>query len=454
MNIHGVLFASVIAGTAAVRVDAAVTPSEARQLGGTLTPVGAERAGNASGAIPAWQAIATPGAPPKTDKDPPIYTVSRANMGRYVSVLTEGHRKLLTSRDSYFMNVYASRRAVTFPTEIQEATEANARSCVAPESDVLDGCRLGFPFPIPRSGWEPIWNHKLRWRGEGLRRFNNQFVVQADGKFQQSRLVEELAFPYASIRLPRPLIDSAGEYLLYLSRRLSPPRVAGTIILIRDQPGAGSEGRAAWSYLSSSRLVRRTPRACCDNLYEGSDGHQFFDQADMFSGALEHYYWKLLGKQDKLISYDSNRLTDRSTRYADIIRPGHINQDLPRYELHRVWVVEAELKPGHAHTLMKRRFYLDEDSWTIVAVDGYNNRNELVQFQEGHLAFERRILSTFTVPEVIYHFESGRYFISGASNEDTPTDFAVSYSRDDFDKGDHFSAVSLQKAAQQAPQDR
>ena len=33
---------------------AAVTAQQAQELGGTLTPVGAERAGNANGTIPAW----------------------------------------------------------------------------------------------------------------------------------------------------------------------------------------------------------------------------------------------------------------------------------------------------------------------------------------------------------------------------------------------------------------
>jgi len=38
----------------ATNVMAAVSPEEAAKLGTTLTPVGAEKAGNADGSIPAW----------------------------------------------------------------------------------------------------------------------------------------------------------------------------------------------------------------------------------------------------------------------------------------------------------------------------------------------------------------------------------------------------------------
>jgi len=43
------------------------------------------------------------------------------------------------------------------------------------------------------------------------------------------------------------------------------------------------------------------------------------------------------------------------------------------------------------------------------------------------------------VPELIYHFNSGRYFITAAANEDKPNDFTVN-----FDDG-YFEAASVQK---------
>jgi len=146
-----------------------------------------------------------------------------------------------------------------------------------------------------------------------------------------------------------------------------------------------------------------------------------------------------VGKREMFIPYDSNRIAGNTVSYRDLIRPGHVNADIPRYELHRVWIVEANLKPGMSHSLSKRRFYLDEDSWTIIAVDGYDNRKQLFQFQEGHLSFAPNILAAFTVPEVIYHFATGRYFITAAFNEDRPYDLTATF------PGDYFTPASVQK---------
>ena len=48
-----------------------------------------------------------------------------------------------------------------------------------------------------------------------------------------------------------------------------------------------------------------------------------------------------------------------------------------RYELHRVWEVEANLKAGSKHIYGKRVFFLDEDTWTVVYEDAYDTRKQL-----------------------------------------------------------------------------
>mgnify|MGYP002623268790 CR=1 FL=1 len=102
-------------------------------------------------------------------------------------------------------------------------------------------------------------------------------------------------------------------------------------------------------------------------------------------------------------------------------------------------MVEAENRPDLRHTFKKRVFYIDEDSWTIVAVDAYDHRDQLFQFQEGHLVFAYNVLAATTIPEVIYHFNSGRYFITAMINEDSPYDLTVSYD-DSF-----FTAAAVQR---------
>jgi len=425
---------------------AKVPATEAAKLGAELTPVGAEKAANKDGSIPAWTPAAQRGAlkgeypgDPAIDGEKPLFTITKANMAQYAGKLTEGHKKLLGTYDSYKMNVYPSHRVVTFPEAILKATADNAVNCEMVGTDTPDNCKLGFPFPIPKSGAESVWNHKMKWRGEAATRFNNQMIVQPNGQYQLTKIVEDVTFGYASIKHPVPVTKNSGEFLKYLSKTVAPPRMAGTFILVHEKAGTGAEGRAAWLYSPGLKRIRRAPTVCCDNPYEGTDGHQFYDQVDMFNGVMERYSWKLVGKKEMVIPYNSNKIAGNKVKYKDIARPRHLNPELPRYELHRVWVVEADLKEGTSHTFKKRRFYVDEDSWNIVAVDDYDKRDQLYQFQEGHLAFAYNILAGFTAPEVIYHFTSGRYFVTAAFNEDKAYDLTVTFN------DDYFSAASVQK---------
>jgi hypothetical protein len=440
------LLAAAFALCASQPLLAKVSADEAAKLGKELTPVGATRAGNAEGTIPEWKPGKQRGPlkgeypnAPDIDNEKPLFTITKANMAQYADKLSAGHKYLLNTYDTYKMNVYPSHRVVGWPDEIYKATAENATKCEMIGTDNPDNCKLGFPFPIPKTGAEPIWNHKLKWRGENVTRYNNQMIVQANGDYQLTKLVEDVTFGYASIKNPVPLTKDAGEFLKYLSRTIAPPRVAGTFILVAEKAGTGAGGRQAWLYSPALKRIRRAPTVCCDNPYEGTDGHQFYDQVDMFNGVLERYDWKLLGKKEFYIPYNSNRITGPKTKYKDLAMAKHLNPDLPRYELHRVWVVEANIRPGTSHTFKKRVMYVDEDGWNIVLVDDYDNRDELYQFQEGHLIFAYNILASTTTPEVIYHFTSGRYFITAAANEDKPNDESVSFSPD------YFTSASVQK---------
>jgi hypothetical protein len=430
----------------AVPALAKVTPDEAAKLGKELTPVGAEKAGNADGSIPAWTPHAKKGAlkgeypTAPFDNEKPLFTITGQNLAQYAAKLTEGHKYLLKTYPSYKMNVYPTHRVVAWPDEIYKATAENAVNCELVGTDQPSNCKMGFPYPIPKSGAEPIWNHKLKWRGEDVTRFNVQMIVQPDGKFQLTKVVEDVTFGYASIKKPAVMKQGGDtEFLRYLSQTLSPPRIAGTFILVHEKASTGNEGRAAWLYSPALRRIRRAPTVCCDNPYEGTDGHQFYDQVDMFNGVLERYNWKLVGKREIFTGYHGNKLAGDKVKFKDMAKARHLNQDLPRYEKHRVWVVEATLRPGTNHTFRKRVMYVDEDGWNIVAVDNYDARDQLYQFQEGHYIVAPNVQAGSTVPEVIYHFNSGRYFITAAANEDKPNDFTVS-----FDDG-YFEASSVQK---------
>jgi hypothetical protein len=405
-----------------------------------FTPVGAERGPNADGTIPEWTGGDPPGGPLKGiypsneayDLEEPLFTITKANLAQYKNKLTAGHQELLKRFGSYKMNVYKTHRSVRFPDFINAATQVNATSCKIKGTDELDGCKLGFPFPAPKTGAEVIWNHKLKWRGNAVRRYNNQLIVQPDGRFTQTKILEEVRFGYANQQHPVALGKGSGEYLRYLSQTISPPRLAGTFILVHERMGSGTDGRAAWLYSSGVRRLRRAPTVQYDNPYEGTDGNQFYDQVDLFNGALDRYDWKLVGKREMYLPYNANRIGSPQTTFKELAKPKHLNQDLARYELHRYWVVEATLRPGMLHTFKRRVFYVDEDSWNLTAVDCFDNRDQLYKLQEGHLVYQPNIQSATGLPELIYDFPSGRYFVTAAANEDLPNDFTVTFGTDYF----------------------
>ncbi len=419
-------------GLSAIQAQAKVSAEEAAKLGAELTPVGAEKAANADGSIPEWtggepQSGDPSGMWPDETKYVPeqsIATITKANMAEYADKLTEGHKAMLERYDTYKMLVYKSHRPVSYPAPIVKATKENAtRAFLDGDPDHIKGAKLGFPFPIPQSGAEVIWNHRLRWRGEAVKRYNNQAIVQPSGEYQISKLVEDVKFPYTDLDDPQPFDEEDDIAIYYLSETIAPPRNAGQFLLGWEHPYS----RSAWLYNPGLRRVRRAPNVGFDNPYEGTDGNQFYDQVDMYNGSFERYTWKLVGKKEVYIPYNSHNINLPKHKYDDIIQQYHVNQDIARYELHRVWVVEAELKPGTSHSFKKRRFYVDEDSWYVTAVDCYDNRDELWKFQEAHTAYTTNVQAVGGAPELIYDFQTGGYFATAMINEDKPNDFSVEY---------------------------
>ncbi len=370
----------------------------------------------------------------------PLYIVTHENLSQYEKYLTEGQKGMFKAYPTYKMLVYPPVRAAFFPDEILKATIANASRGSIKGTDDLDGVELGFPFPIPKSGAEPMWNHKLKFRGSAVQRYNNQAIVKADGDYKISKLIEDVKFKYANLKEPGGAAKNA-VLALYLQEVLDPPRVAGQITLVHESADEGEGARKAWLYSPGLGRVNRAPDVGYDTPAIGSDGEQFYDQVDVFNGALDRYNWKLIGKREILIPYNSWVMNSPTFKYKDIIRPGHINQDLARYELHRVWVVEATLKTGLRHRFAKRVFYLDEDSWSIALVDCYDERGQLWKMQEAHLLSAAFVPTTTGSPELIYDLQSKRYFATALTNEEAISDFEISYD----DK--KFTPASLQRKA-------
>ena len=411
-------------------VQAGVSQAEADKLKGELMPLGGVRAANADGTIPAWDGGITkapdcykgPGTrycdPYPNDK--PLFTITGQNVAQYRDKLTAGQIEMLRKYDSYKMPVYETRRTQSAPDWYYEETYKNAtRASLGGNGEALVNAIIGVPFSIPKTGYEPVWNHKVRYRGPYIRRWNNQFAVTTSGDYNQVKIREDVSLPYS---FPDATPEGLDNVIIYFLQIVTEPaRLAGTITLVHETMDQVAEPRRAWQYNPGQRRLRRAPNVGYDNPGTGSDGLRTNDQTDTFNGAMDRYTWKVIGKQELYIPYNSYKLHDDQYDYSDIILQGHLNQDLTRYELHRVWVVEADLKPGTTHIYKKRTFYIDEDTWQIAAVDIYDARDQLWRFQEAHTINYYDFPGIAPIGETIYDLQNNRYLAQAFNNEDDET---------------------------------
>ncbi len=412
-----------------VSASAKVTQAEVDKLKTELTPVGAERAGNKDGSIPKWEGGLTK--PPACFKgsgswycdpyaaDKPKFTINKANLEQYKDQLTDGQKALFAKYgDTYKMNVYGTRRSGAYPDFVYAATAKNALNAeLLGGGETVKGAILGIPFPIPKTGNEPIWNHKLRYRGVGLERWNVQAAVTTGGDFNLVKIREQVKIPYDSKNFTPEQLNNVSIY--FLQTVTAPPRLAGTITLVHETMDQVAEPRRAWQYNPGQRRLRRAPNVGYDNPGTGADGLRTNDQFDTYNGATDRYTWKLIGKKELYMPHNSYQLHQQKYKYSDIIKKNHINQDLPRYELIRVWVVEANVKAGTTHIYKKRMFYIDEDTWQIVAVDNYDGRGSLWRAQETHFITAYDKIYPAPVLESVYDLLSGRYLVQAMNNEET-----------------------------------
>jgi hypothetical protein len=408
---------------------AKVSEQQAARLGTELTPVGAERAGNAAGTIPAWDGgIRTPPAGYRRGvfhvdpfaADRPRLQITQANYRQHAEQLSAGQEAMFARYPTFRMDIYPTRRSASFPQRVYDYTRRNATSCeLVANGEGIQNCAEGFPFPIPQNAYELIWNHKLKHKGVSVLSYSNQAAPTPAGAYSLVRLREEVLGLYYR---EGSTTESINNILLYFKQEvLGPARLAGQVLLVHETLNAAAAPRQAWIYNPGQRRVRRAPNVAYDNPGTASDGLRTNDMTDMFNGAMDRFDWELVGKREMYIPYNSYKL--KTGTVADLIRPGHINPDYTRYELHRVWVVEARLKSGARHINSRRTFYLDEDSYQIVMIDHYDGQGELWRYSEAGVINYYEVPTLWTNLETHYDLKSGRYITGLLDNEDSPRDF-------------------------------
>lgn len=378
---------------AAANVRAKVTEAEAAKLGKELTCVGAEAGPNKDGTIPAFSGkwLGTPPGIKYTPHvgqhpvdpfaaDKPLFVITQANAAQYAARLSDGQKALLARfPNTYKIPVYQGRREFRYPDKICELAKKNAR-----EAELIDngfgftGVMGAIPFPIPKQAMEVLANHNFPYRaftednrGRDIADVNSKGVITWGRQFNRNMNV--VTTPE---NLGKPM---EGAMAYAMTGTLLPERDKGTMTTSIEPVNFAKGKRLAWNYDPGTRRVRQLPQYGYDTPLAGSGGKLTIDQDRLMNGAPDRYEWSLHGKREMYIPANAYKVHEKGIKYADLLKPGHPNPDMQRYELRRVWVLEGKLKDGYRHPFGKRVMFIDEDTWHAVAGDYYDTRGQLWQ---------------------------------------------------------------------------
>lgn len=391
--------------------------------------IGGNPAANPAAGIPAWEGgISVP--PPGFDAaqgfrnpfeaDKPLYQVDASNLAEHSKVLTPGLQQLLKRFPDFRLPVYPSRRSVAFSEGYYKAAAAEAGQIkLVKEGRALQGqVRSSVPFPNPASGVEAIWNVIMRRPADSLLAASAGFVV--DGSNAPKPIVnsEKLAWsPHFAER------KNPSDWVFVLAETIKPASMTGDAVLVHESTDFADEPRRSWTINAGQRRVVRLPELAFDAPAGNSDALRTVDDVAGFNGSPERFDWKLLGKQDLIVPYNSYALTRKNLKYAQIPKGLLPDPSLLRYEMHRVWVLEARLKPGMRHVYSRRVYFIDEDSWNIVLADQYDTRGELWRTRQMFTFQAYTAPGPYSAGEVLFDFQSRKALYAGFQNEERPVEF-------------------------------
>ncbi|MDR2837795.1 MAG: DUF1329 domain-containing protein [Azonexus sp.] len=375
------------------------TPDEIKKLGSSLTVWGAEAGANADGSIPAY---VPGGVKPPASYDPskpgfrpdpyanekPVLTITAANMAQYAGKLTEGVKEMLKKYPTFRMDVYPTHRTASYPKYILDNTMKNAATCKLADSllQLAGTCYGGVPFPIPKNGAEVMWNRTMKY---------DQYAYQSPSQTStmvtpQGKAVLTGAFEYWQtfpLNKPGRTTPIANDEIIEYGRVdwTGPTRKAGEILVLHDAVDMVGVGRLAWSYSPGQRRVKLSPDVAYDTPSPAGGGIGTVDETQVFYGAQDRYNYKLVGKKEIYIPYNEFKIHDPQICSDEkVYTPHHLNPDCVRWELHRVWVVEATLKEGKRHVYPRRTIYWDEDIFAVGMSDNYDDAGKIYRVTWNH----------------------------------------------------------------------
>ena len=411
---------------------AAVSAEEAKSLGTSLTPWGAEKAGNKEGTIPEWTGqLKVPASydpkKPGIRPDPfasekPLFSIGAQNMDKYADKLSEGIKAMMKRYPAFRIDVYPSHRTVAYPQYVINNTLKNAISCKAAGTEglKLEGCYGSVTFPIPKSGIEAMWNHTTRYTSHSWGGNFSAGVVDAQGNYILQGLNDTYQEqPFNDPKNTGP-IPTDSVYWKIRSDSSAPARKAGEKLMIMVFLDAAANPRKAWQYIPGQRRVKLAPDLAYDTPSPQGGGAATMDDNQVFLGGLDRYDWKLIGKKEMFIPYNAFRFgADGTSACNDKTKftKNHENPDCMRWELHRVWQVDGTIKPKFRHIYPKRTFYWDEDYAGAGIADNYDASGKIyrVVYEVFYPMYESQGLNGDQA--LIHDVQTGLYAISGDVNQ-------------------------------------
>lgn len=416
------MFKKLIISTAALlAIAGAVSAAE-------LTIAGAERGGNKDGSIPAWEGKDTPaqgwsygkfrGDYWKHKNEKPQFSIDASNVDKYKNHLSPGQVQLVKLTKGYRMDVYPTHRNADFPDFIDANTKKNVgHAKLSANGSYLKEANLpGVPFPTPKNGAEAIWNFMLRYQGVGFEYPGGAYTALSprpgSTEWIEPRGPQHNYYPWAKKGTTTPAQVKDVYYYIYFQYQ-SPPALAGQGLV---QTWYFEKENEAFYYFPGQRRVRRLPSAAYDAPQVGFENQYTFDQPYILNGSIDRFDWKLVGKKEMYIPYNSFGMFNFNAKLHDILQQKHLKNESRRYEKHRVWVVEGTVKKGMRHTAPKKVFYLDEDSWLAVAGEDYDAKGALWKVRESYPIPAWELGGVMVQqPFVQYDLVNGRYVCDGSS---------------------------------------
>jgi len=372
---------------------AKVPPEEASHLGQDLTPVGAEKAGNQDGSIPAYEGGEAPlpgwswgkvrSQYSKFKDEKPLFSIDASNVERYSERLTDAQITALKTVPGYRMDVYPSHRTCNIdPTYAERSRQNAAEARIGADGWSLEHARTaGVPFPIPQSGVEAMYNSRMRPQGIGYLITNGTTIISprpGSREFTSYAWSFETFMPSQSAA--RQAVESEGGVEFYMHYAyVEPAAMRGQAFI-----GISFENKdpESYYYFPGQRRVRRLPNYVFDAPVVGYENQFLNDEQLMLWSTLDRFEYRLLGKKEIYVQNNALRMHDFEAKRDAVFGKSFVNPDYRRFELHRVWVVDAKLKPAFQHLVPHRIYYLDEDSWSIAAVTEFDKNGKIWKLME------------------------------------------------------------------------